>query len=73
MSNHSDSKDYVDYALSLSNQVPDYDKLVANPIDLSAIRDKLDTLEYEDAFQFVDDVKLLFSNAKIYNEVRFDR
>ena len=70
---HSDSKDYVDDALSLSNQVPDYDKLVANPIDLSAIRDKLDTLEYEDAFQFVDDVKLLFSNAKNYNEVRFDR
>ena len=49
--------------------MPDYEKYVPNPIDLSQIRDKLDMLEYEDAFQFVADVKLLFENCANYNEV----
>ena len=50
-------------------KVPDYDKYVTNPMDLSKIRDKLEMLEYEDAFQFVDDVKLVFENSRKYNEV----
>eukprot|EP00794_Sanderia_malayensis_P016840 gene16840-18539_t len=49
-------------------KVPDYINYVKNPIDLSTIRDKLDMLEYEDAFQFLEDVKLIFSNSKLYNE-----
>ena len=58
------------YSLFLSfSKVPDYEKFVSNPMDLSKIRDKLEMLEYEDAFQFVDDVKLLFANSRKYNEV----
>lgn len=49
-------------------KVPDYEKFVANPIDLRTIKEKLNMLEYEDAFQFVDDVKLLFDNSRCYNE-----
>jgi len=49
-------------------KVPDYSRFVINPMDLSRIRDKLEMLEYEDAFQFVDDVKLVFENSKRYNE-----
>ena len=51
--------------------MPDYSRFVINPMDLSRIRDKLEMLEYEDAFQFVDDVKLVFENSKRYNEVGF--
>ena len=47
----------------------DYCKFVKNPMDLSKIRDKLEMLQYEDAFQFVDDVKLVFENSRKYNEV----
>ncbi len=42
-----------------------------SPIDLSTIRDKLEMLEYEDAFQFAADVKLLFKNSRAYNEVGY--
>lgn len=38
-----------------------------NPIDLSTIKRKLDTSQYQEPWQYVDDVWLMFNNAWLYN------
>ncbi|XP_077426453.1 histone lysine acetyltransferase CREBBP isoform X2 [Vanacampus margaritifer] len=47
--------------------IPDYFDIVKNPIDLSTIKRKLDTGQYQDPWQYVDDVWLMFNNAWLYN------
>ena len=50
-------------------QVPDYLELVATPMDLGTIKEKLKTLQYPDVDSFVSDVRLVFSNSDKYNLV----
>ena len=45
----------------------DYFEIVKNPMDLSKIKRKLDTGQYADPWQYVDDVWLMFDNAWLYN------
>lgn len=45
----------------------DYFEIVKNPIDLSTIKRKLDTGQYQEPWQYVDDVWLMFNNAWLYN------
>ena len=45
----------------------DYFDIVKNPMDLSTIRKRLDTGQYTDPWEYVDDVWLMFSNAWVYN------
>lgn len=47
--------------------VQDYFDIVKNPIDLSTIKRKLDTGQYQEPWQYVDDVWLMFNNAWLYN------
>lgn len=47
--------------------VPDYFDIVKKPMDLSTIRNKLDTGKYSDPWEYVDDVWLMFENAWLYN------
>uniref|UniRef100_A0A7N9AT44 histone acetyltransferase n=1 Tax=Mastacembelus armatus TaxID=205130 RepID=A0A7N9AT44_9TELE len=47
--------------------VSDYFDIVKNPIDLSTIKRKLDTGQYQEPWQYVDDVWLMFNNAWLYN------
>ncbi|XP_068192840.1 CREB binding protein b isoform X2 [Antennarius striatus] len=47
--------------------IPDYFEIVKNPIDLSTIKRKLDTGQYQEPWQYVDDVWLMFNNAWLYN------
>uniref|UniRef100_A0A3Q3B571 histone acetyltransferase n=1 Tax=Kryptolebias marmoratus TaxID=37003 RepID=A0A3Q3B571_KRYMA len=47
--------------------IPDYFDIVKNPIDLSTIKRKLDTGQYREPWQYVDDVWLMFNNAWLYN------
>ncbi|EEC13782.1 conserved hypothetical protein [Ixodes scapularis] len=48
-------------------QIPDYFDIVKKPMDLSTIKRKLDTGQYQDPWQYVDDVWLMFDNAWLYN------
>lgn len=48
----------------------DYYEVVATPIDLRKIQQKLKMEEYEDIDQLTTDVELLVSNAKLYYKVR---
>jgi len=45
----------------------DYFEIVKKPMDLSLIKRKLDTGQYTDPWQYVDDVWLMFDNAWLYN------
>lgn len=45
----------------------DYFDIVKRPMDLSTIKRKLDTGQYQDPWQYVDDVWLMFDNAWLYN------
>lgn len=44
-------------------------ELVATPMDLGTIKEKLKTLQYPDVDGFVSDVRLVFSNSDKYNLV----
>lgn len=50
-------------------QVPEYYEIVKNPIDLTKIKTKLQTLNYDSVYDFVDDMKLLFDNCYLFNQV----
>lgn len=47
--------------------IPDYFDIVRKPMDLSTIRKKLDSGQYSDPWEYVDDVWLMFDNAWLYN------
>ena len=47
--------------------IPDYFDIVKKPMDMSTIKRKLDSGQYKDPWEVVDDVWLMFENAWIYN------
>lgn len=47
--------------------IPDYFEIIRTPMDMSSIRRKLDTGAYQDPWEFVNDVFLMFENAWVYN------
>lgn len=62
---HEDSWPFM--KLVSRTQVPDYYDIIKKPIALSIIREKVNNCEYKTASEFVDDVKLMFSNCFEYN------
>lgn len=47
--------------------IPDYFDIVKKPMDLSLIKRKLDIGQYQDPWEYVDDVWLMLDNAWLYN------
>lgn len=47
--------------------IPDYFDIIKKPMDLSTIKRKLDIGKYQDPWEYVDDVWLMFDNAWLYN------
>jgi hypothetical protein len=47
--------------------LPDYFKVITRPMDLNTVRRKLDGKEHETAEDFIEDVRLIFSNCIKYN------
>ena len=50
--------------------VQDYPLLVAMPMDLGTVRSKLSAGHYRIPKELIQDIKLIFANAKAYNEPR---
>ena len=50
-------------------QIPDYYKIIKNPMDLGTIETKLKEQQYTSADEFYADVKLIFKNCYKYNGV----
>lgn len=50
------------------DEVPDYYDFIKFPMDIRSMDKKLQNNEYKDKDSFVDDVKLIFSNTRRYNQ-----
>ncbi|KAM4584542.1 bromodomain-containing protein 4-like isoform 1-T1 [Odontesthes bonariensis] len=68
------SKKHVAYAWPFYKPVDakalglhDYHEIIKHPMDLSAIKKKLDNRQYREAAEFAADVRLMFSNCYKYN------
>merc|ERR1712000_581983 len=48
-------------------QIPDYPLIITRPMDFGTIRKKLNSSEYRNPEEFIDDVNLVFDNACTYN------
>lgn len=47
--------------------IPDYFDIVKKPMDLGTIQFKLNSGQFSDPWEYVDDVWLMFENAWLYN------
>ena len=50
-------------------KLPDYPTVVTHPMDLGTIEKKLEKRQYESSSAFVDDVRLVWANARRYNPI----
>ena len=49
-------------------EYPDYYRVIASPIALSIIRKRINSHQYKTVTAFRDDVRLMFINARTYNQ-----
>ncbi|KAL1536543.1 hypothetical protein AAHA92_29178 [Salvia divinorum] len=47
--------------------IPDYFNIIKTPMDFGTVKSKLNSGKYSNPIEFVDDVRLTFTNAKTYN------
>ena len=47
--------------------IPDYFSIIKHPMDLSTIRKHLEEGKYQNPWEFIDEVQLMFNNAWLYN------
>jgi hypothetical protein len=52
------------------DDAPDYFNIIANPMDLSSMMDKIDQHRYDSVSAFLDDINLIMNNALEYNPNR---
>lgn len=50
------------------DEVPDYYNVIASPMDLSTIEERLNGDSYTTPKDFVEDLRLIFRNCKLYND-----
>ncbi|KAG8142128.1 hypothetical protein E2320_006749 [Naja naja] len=48
-------------------ELHDYHDIIKHPMDLSTVKKKMDSREYQDAQGFAADIRLMFSNCYKYN------
>eukprot|EP01134_Creolimax_fragrantissima_P005930 CFRG5930T1 len=53
-------------------KLPDYYKIITNPIDMTAITEKLKSRKYQSVEEFTSDWELMFSNCRLYNKPESD-
>ncbi|KAJ7558961.1 hypothetical protein O6H91_04G063400 [Diphasiastrum complanatum] len=53
-------------------QLPDYHKVIQNPMDLGTVKIKLEVGRYNSPLEFAEDVQLTFANAMKYNPIGND-
>ncbi|XP_023687160.1 E3 ubiquitin-protein ligase TRIM33 isoform X2 [Paramormyrops kingsleyae] len=63
----------VEFQEPVSSSVPNYYKIIKQPMDLNTVKQKLQQLQdsqhYRTPLEFVSDVRLVFSNCAKYNEM----
>ncbi len=53
---------------SVALNIPDYPRVVKHPMDLTTIRNKLSEGLYKDPWKVLDDFRLMYNNAWLYNK-----
>ncbi|KAJ1965214.1 hypothetical protein IWQ62_002722 [Dispira parvispora] len=56
------------HELPPKDEYPDYYEMIKHPLSLQAVREKVDERAYHKAEYFINDMELIFNNAKEYNE-----
>ncbi|XP_077978529.1 LOW QUALITY PROTEIN: tyrosine-protein kinase BAZ1B-like [Glandiceps talaboti] len=51
------------------DEAPDYYDIISDPMDFQTMKNKCLCLDYKTVDDFIDDIKLIFNNAEIYNRV----
>lgn len=51
-----------------TKQYPKYTTIIQHPMDLGTIKQRLTVGYYDEPWRFVDDVRLVFDNAKKFNK-----
>ena len=51
-----------------TKQFPTYKKVIKTPMDINTIKTKLEKNNYKFRDEFVDDVRLIFTNCELFNE-----
>jgi hypothetical protein len=46
---------------------PDYFQFIVRPMSILTVQEKIDRREYDNPAEFIDDMRTIWSNAKIYN------
>lgn len=46
---------------------PDYYRIIAQPMSIYNVQQKIDQLQYQTPEEFINDMRLIWSNAKLYN------
>jgi len=48
-------------------EAPDYHQVIKQPMDLGTIKYKLNTIQYKNSEEFIEDLQLIFTNCYTYN------
>lgn len=64
---HKDAIFFLEPVDPVALKIPDYFKVIKNPMDLKTVETKMEELEYEETRDFASDVRLVWSNACTYN------
>lgn len=57
----------MDFVYPVPDEVPNYRKVIAHPMDLGTISEKLKHREYKTAMEWKSDIMLVWDNAMKYN------
>lgn len=52
----------------VKSEVPDYYKVIKNPMDLAKIKSNLNTGKYSSNYEVTSDLQLIFKNCDLYNQ-----
>jgi len=48
-------------------EAPDYHRVIKTPMDLGTMKYKLNTIQYKNSEEFIEDLQLMFTNCYTYN------
>ena len=48
-------------------KAPDYHHVIKQPMDLGTMKYKLNTIQYKNSEEFIEDLQLIFTNCYTYN------
>lgn len=70
ISKHDDSWPFIRPVIK--SEVPDYYKVIKNPMDLAKVKSNLNVGKYSSNYDVINDLQLIFANCDLYNNANTD-